>query len=153
MSDNPLVDLLDEVVRLRTRLQSLFSEAVTASNLSSMQSLVLTSVIESKTPPTVPRIGRSLGYPRQTVQRATNALLDSGLIETAPNPDHKRAHLLRATEAGQRSYELSRTRAAEAEQDVLTLVDAGECQRVASDLKKIRSTIEHHLRARKEALG
>ena len=150
MTDNPLVDLLDEVIRLRTRLQSLFAEATTAANLSAMQSLVLTSVIESKTPPTVPKIGRSLGYPRQTVQRATNALLEAGLIETAPNPDHKRASLLSATAAGQRAYELSRTSAAKAEREVLAVVDASECERVANDLKKIRGKIERHLRAQKE---
>lgn len=148
MTDTPLVELLDEVIRLRTRLQSLFAEASAATNLPAMQSLVLTSVIESKHPPTVPRIGRSLGYPRQTVQRATNALLEAGLIETAPNPDHKRARLLGVTPDGQRAYDTSRSRAAKAEREVLAVLDAGECERVARDLKEIRSKIEGHLRIR-----
>jgi len=151
MTDNPLVALLDEVIRLRTRLQSLFAEATPAANLSPTQALVLTAVIESKTPPTVPKIGRSLGYPRQSVQRAANALVEAGLLETAPNPDHKRAHLLCATAAGRSAYDLSRSRAARAENEMLAVLDARECERVAKELKQIRSKIEAHLRTRSVA--
>ena len=97
---HPLVGLSDELIRLNGRLKSLFAGARRNAGLGDSELGVLNSVVEAERPPTVSQIGRSIGQPRQLIQRATNALLDAGLIETLPNPDHKRAVLLRATEAG-----------------------------------------------------
>src|SRR5882724_3839651 len=92
---HPLVHLIDEVIRLRGRLQSLFAGVGAASGLAPMESTVLTAVVESHTTPTVSQIGRSLGHPRQVIQRAANNLIAARLLETTPNPGHKRAALLR----------------------------------------------------------
>ncbi|HYD05659.1 MAG TPA: MarR family transcriptional regulator [Reyranella sp.] len=99
-SQHPLSALADEVARLQGRLKHLFAPILRELGLGESELTVLTAVVEAERPPTVPQIGRSLGHARQLVQRAANSLADRGLIELLPNPDHKRAALLRATEAG-----------------------------------------------------
>ena len=41
-----------------------------------------------------------MGLTRQAVQRIADLLVDRGLAEYRPNPDHRRAKLLACTEAG-----------------------------------------------------
>jgi DNA-binding MarR family transcriptional regulator len=77
------------VVRVGARLSGTFAEARRQAGLGDSEFLVLNAVVEAEHPPTVPRIGRSLGRPRQLVQRAADSLIDAGLIRTLPNPDHK----------------------------------------------------------------
>ena len=79
--------LIDAVGRTRGRLKSCYAPAQAASGL-------------TDTEPTVAQIGRSLGHPRQVVQRAANQLIASGLVLPIANPDHKRAPLLRPTLEG-----------------------------------------------------
>src|SRR5689334_19396250 len=99
-SRNALIGLVDEVTRLSGRLKSTFAASRREAGLNESEMTVLNSVVEARTPPTVPQIGRSMGQPRQLIQRAANSLIEAGLLEAAPNPDHKRAVLLRATEQG-----------------------------------------------------
>jgi DNA-binding MarR family transcriptional regulator len=51
-------------------------------------------------PATVAAIARQMGLTRQSVQRIADLLTERGLAEYQPNPQHKRAHLLRPTPAG-----------------------------------------------------
>jgi len=99
-SRHPLVGLIDEIARLNGRLKSTFAPSRQGVNLGESESMVLNAVVEAERPPTVAQIGRSLGHPRQIIQRAANALKAAGLIATVPNPDHKRAPLLEPTEEG-----------------------------------------------------
>lgn len=94
------IQLLDALARLQGRLRGAFASVREGTGLSDMEHTVLAAVVEARTPPTVPQIGRALGHPRQVIQRAANSLQDKGLIAYADNPDHKRASLLRATDAG-----------------------------------------------------
>ena len=48
--------------------------------------LVLSAVAGALSPPTVPQIGRSLGHPRQVIQRIADALVARGLIGFEDNP-------------------------------------------------------------------
>src|SRR6266540_1759526 len=90
---NPVAILLDEVIRAQGRLRSVFADVNSATGLTSMEATVLTAIVEARAAPTVPQIGRSLSHPRQVIQRAATTLIQTGLIETRPNPDHKRAPL------------------------------------------------------------
>lgn len=45
-------------------------------------------------------IARAMGVTRQSVQRIAAILVDRGLAEYLPNPAHRRAKLLRPTDAG-----------------------------------------------------
>ncbi|PKB14381.1 DNA-binding MarR family transcriptional regulator [Novosphingobium kunmingense] len=94
------IRLLDALVRLQGRLRGAFAEVQHGTGLSQMEHTVLAAVAEARSAPTVPQIGRSLGHPRQVIQRAANALRAKGLILVTDNPDHKRAQLLSATSAG-----------------------------------------------------
>ena len=51
-------------------------------------------------PLTVAGIARSMGITRQSVQRLADVLVAEGLAEYLPNPSHRRAKLVRPTEAG-----------------------------------------------------
>lgn len=99
-SRHPLVGLSDELIRLGGRMKATFAGARREEGLGDSEMSVLNAVVEADRPPTVPQIGRSFGQPRQLVQRAANSLMVAGLIEAEPNPDHKRAVLLRPTERG-----------------------------------------------------
>lgn len=99
-SRHPLVGLVDEISRLNGRLKSLFAASRQSIGLNESEIMVLNAVVEARRAPTVAQIGRSLGHPRQLIQRAANSLKAAGLIETLANPDHKRAPLLRATDKG-----------------------------------------------------
>ncbi|WP_052432609.1 MarR family winged helix-turn-helix transcriptional regulator [Streptacidiphilus carbonis] len=51
-------------------------------------------------PLTVAGIARSMGITRQSVQRLADLLVEQGLAEYLPNPAHRRAKLVQATEQG-----------------------------------------------------
>lgn len=51
-------------------------------------------------PLTVPQAARQLSMKRQFVQRVAAGLMSKGLIEKAPNPEHRRAYLCAPTAAG-----------------------------------------------------
>ena len=144
---HPLVLMIDEVSRLKGRLHSVFAEASTATGLSPMESTVLTAVVEAHAPPTVAQIGRSLGHPRQVIQRAANALIRERFLETAPNPHHKRAQLLRATAAGTKLFRDVEAVARKSADSLVHVLGAAQCARLARELHDLRSKIEAHLRA------
>ena len=51
-------------------------------------------------PLSVADVSRARGITRQSVQRVADILVDRGLAEYLPNPAHRRAKLLRPTDAG-----------------------------------------------------
>ncbi len=51
-------------------------------------------------PMTVPQMGRAQALSRQFVQRMVNEAAARHLVETAPNPAHKRSSLIRLTDEG-----------------------------------------------------
>ena len=149
-SRNPLVVLVDETSRLNGRLKSVFADVRRSVGLGESEMMVLTAVVEAEHAPTVPQIGRSLGYPRQLIQRAANALIDQGLIETASNPDHKRAALLRATDRG-----VALKRDADARADAIasalsSVIDLEAARNTTRALGAIRRQLEVQLRVRDE---
>ena len=146
-SRNALVGLVDEIARLNGRLKSAFAASRRAVGLGDSEIMVLNAVVEAERPPTVAQIGRSLGHPRQIIQRAANSLVADGLIETTPNPDHKRAALLRATDRG---VALKRQADAIADGIGTTLsaqIDMDAARLAAGALRNIRRQLETSLRA------
>ena len=146
-SRHPLVALSDELIRLNGRLKGMFAGARRSEGLGDSELTVLNAVVEADRPPTVPQIGRSLGQPRQLVQRAANSLMDAGLIEAEPNPDHKRAVLLRATHQGTALKREIDTRADAIAEQVAGDIDADLVGQAAALLRDIRKELEARLRA------
>jgi DNA-binding MarR family transcriptional regulator len=145
-SRHPLVGLIDEVVRTGARLRSVFAATRRETGLGESEFTVLNAVVEAARAPTVAQIGRSLGRPRQLVQRAANALVATGLIETAENPDHKRAALLVATARG-----TALKRAADARGDAIAArlgegLDLAQMNAVTERLGAVRKDLEARLR-------
>ncbi len=145
---NPLIQLVDELARTQGRVKHLFAEVTADSGLGSTDSLVLAAILESSTPPTVPQIGRSLGHPRQVVQRAVNKLVDAGYIHKLPNPDHKRAPLLAATPAGSALKQRGDRLALDVADSFLDSIDQGRVTRLVDELHAVRQAIEGFLRDR-----
>jgi DNA-binding MarR family transcriptional regulator len=145
-SQQALIALVDEVVLLSGRLKGVFADVRREAGLNESEMMVLNAVVEASRPPTVPQIGRAFGQPRQLVQRAANSLSDAGLLTTVHNPDHKRAVLLRATEAG-----LARKRAADARAEAIAAdlapgLDEAAARAAAAALRSVRKHLETRLR-------
>lgn len=95
-----LIVILGEANRIAGRCTQIFSRVREDCGLTGIETLTLIGIAHATTPPTVPQVGRSLGHPRQVIQRAVRVLEDEGLVQPLPNPGHKRAALLVATEKG-----------------------------------------------------
>lgn len=136
------IRLLDALARLQGRLRSAFAEARSGSGLSDMEHTVLAAVVEARAAPTVPQIGRSLGHPRQVIQRTANGLLDKGLIVFAENPDHKRASLLLATPAGAAVQAAANDKAEAIAARLLEQIDAARIASAIDQIDAIRAQLE-----------
>jgi DNA-binding MarR family transcriptional regulator len=146
-SRNPLVGLVDELSRLNGRLKSTFADSRRAAGLCESELMVLNAVVEAERPPTASQIGRSLGHPRQLIQRAANALIERGLVAAVPNPDHKRAALLQPTRKGttlKRAVDVRADRIAAA---VAPALDLDGVSSTTHSLRAIRRQLEARLRA------
>jgi len=143
---NPLIGLFDATTRIRGRLKAAFGGIAAAAGLSEMEMTVLNAVAEARTPPTVPRIGRALGHPRQVIQRSANALVAHGLIDTLPNPEHKRAVLLVPTELGRARKREANARASQMVEKLLASMDADLIVRTNENLETLRSQMDSHFR-------
>jgi DNA-binding MarR family transcriptional regulator len=53
---------------------------------------------------TVPQIARRMGLTRQSVHATVKRLVADGLVELAPNADHRRSQHVRLTEPGEAGY-------------------------------------------------
>ncbi len=145
-SRHPLIGLSDEISRLQGRLKSTFAGSRRAAGLNESEMMVLNAVVEAERPPTVPQIGRSLGNPRQLVQRATNTLIAAGLIEAAPNPDHKRAALLCPTTSGIALKRHADAQADEVASGMAAALDPAVIRAVTRELHALRKQLEAQLR-------
>ena len=68
--------------------------------LTSARWQVLGAINEADRPLTVPQIARRMGLTRQSVHTSVKRLVTDGLVELAPNEDHKRSPLLDLTDRG-----------------------------------------------------
>jgi len=139
--------LVDEVSRLRGRLSEVFVRA-SDSPLSDIEMTTLTATYEAKVPPTVAQIGRSLGHPRQVIQRAANSLVQAGLIQLEHNPAHKRASLLICTNAGTSLKQADKARADAIAAALMRDVDGDQVAQAVELLRGLRRQIEIHIKER-----
>lgn len=68
--------------------------------LTSARWQVLGAVVAAERPQPVAWLARDLGASRQNIQRIVNDLEKEGLVVFAPNPHHRRAHLVVLTDKG-----------------------------------------------------
>ncbi|MCU1602241.1 MAG: MarR family transcriptional regulator [Frankiales bacterium] len=139
---HPLEELVDELLRTTGRLTSATTELVVDLGLTAAQHTVLTAVVRSATPPTVPQIARSLGHSRQAVQRIADDLVTAGLLDSEDNPGHKRARLLVATERGTSLYRTSEERAQSWAARVTHGIEQERIDEAAATLRRLRHALE-----------
>ena len=72
--------------------------------LTSARWQVLGAIALADRPLTVPQIARRMGLTRQSVHATVKRLVRDGLLELAPNEDHRRSQLVRLTERGRAKY-------------------------------------------------
>ncbi|MBV9510989.1 MAG: MarR family transcriptional regulator [Caulobacteraceae bacterium] len=140
-----LIDLIDEIIRGRTRLPgaAAFHDRV---ELQGLAGTVLTAVVLGEKP-TVPQIGRSLGYPRQTIQRQADLLVELGLVEFVENPDHKRARRLVATAEGRAAQHAAGQRSRIWADQFCANISAENLAITVETLRAIRMQLESAARA------
>jgi DNA-binding MarR family transcriptional regulator len=143
-----MIQLIDEIHRARGRLNFVGSAFNDPDGPAGFSMTVLTAVVGAVHPPTVPQIGRSLGYPRQTVQRQAEYLVERGLITFIDNPDHKRARRMVATEAGKATHVRANTRSLAWAADFTRDMDPKRLTDAVSTLQMIRTRIESNARGR-----
>lgn len=139
---NDLIRLVDELTRLHGRLKTAFAPARREVGLGQSEMTVLNAVVEAERPPTVPQIGRSMGSARQLIQRAANILMDAGLIEAAPNPDHKRAALLIPTEKGIALKRRADAKADEIAKGIAEFINMEDARAATRSLAAVRRVLE-----------
>ncbi|WP_328926818.1 MarR family transcriptional regulator [Streptomyces sp. NBC_00190] len=86
------------VFRLNGQFLSVSEELARPAGLTAAWWQVLGAVLHEPLP--VAGIARAMGITRQSVQRIADLLAEKELAEYVPNPAHRRAKLLRPTEAG-----------------------------------------------------
>lgn len=80
-------------------------DALTAdADLTSARWQVLGAIALAERPLTVPQIARRMGLTRQSVHATVKRLVDDGMLELAPNADHRRSQLVRLTAPGRGKY-------------------------------------------------
>lgn len=149
LTSHPLIQLVDEVARIQGRIKSLFADVHMGTGLNGMNDLVLNAISEADRPPTVPQIGRSLGHPRQVIQRAVNDLVEAGYLKKIPNPDHKRASLFGLTDKGLRLKQHSDAQALAIADAFLERMSGKQCQQLSEGLRKVRKEMESFSRQQK----
>ncbi|MBT2487908.1 winged helix-turn-helix transcriptional regulator [Streptomyces sp. ISL-96] len=102
MSATPEQELLSRTAlsafRLNGQFLAISEELARPAGLTAAWWQVIGAVLHEPLP--VAGIARAMGITRQSVQRIADLLVTKGLAEYAPNPAHRRAKLLRPTDAG-----------------------------------------------------
>ncbi|MBI2701918.1 MULTISPECIES: MarR family winged helix-turn-helix transcriptional regulator [Mycobacterium] len=89
----------------------------------------------------VPRAARRLGVSRQGVQRIANNLVDDGLAQWKPNPDHRSSPLLRLTDAGERALAAITARASAAHRAFTADIAAEDIQAARNVLQRLTAAV------------
>jgi DNA-binding MarR family transcriptional regulator len=93
-----LTEVILTTFRLNARLLEVCQGLAANGDLTAAWWQVLGGILDQ--PRSVAAIGRRMGMTRQGVQRVADLLVERGLAEYRPNPDHRRAKLVACTEAG-----------------------------------------------------
>jgi len=105
------------VFRLNGALLHWGDQLVEPVGLTSARWQMLGAIALAGTPLTAPQVGEAMGVSRQGAQKQLNLLLEQGMVESHPNPAHRRSPLYVLTPHGfetyQQAIELWTTQAAE----------------------------------------
>ncbi|MGZ3119121.1 MarR family winged helix-turn-helix transcriptional regulator [Streptomyces sp. H62] len=127
-----LTEVYDLVGPLYRRAQRSVEQGLAADGLSVGVRAVLT-LLHRGGPMTVPQMARAQAISRQFVQRMVNEAAAQDLVESVPNPAHRRSSLIRPTDRGRQTITAVLDREHRILRQVgggLTDADIGTCLRV-----------------------
>jgi DNA-binding MarR family transcriptional regulator len=132
--------LVLEVFRFHGRLLAAGDRLTKPLHLSSARWQVLGAIDQS--PLSVAQIARNMGLTRQTVQRLANEMKVGQFIEYAPNPDHRRAKLVRLTKKGRRVMKILKQRQIHWADKIAAGVSTEEIEAALGLVKKLRMRLD-----------
>jgi DNA-binding MarR family transcriptional regulator len=132
--------LVLEVFRFHGRLLAAGDRLTKPLHLSSARWQVLGAIDQS--PLSVAQIARNMGLTRQTVQRLANEMKMGQFIEYAPNPDHRRAKLVRLTKKGRRVMKILKERQIHGADKIAAGVSTEEIEAALGLIKKLRMRLD-----------
>lgn len=98
--------------------------------------------IDQQGPLSVSKIARNMGLTRQTVQRLANEMKVGQFIGYAPNPDHRRAKLVRLTKKGRRVMKILNQRQIHWADKIAAGVNTEELEAALGLIKKLRMRLD-----------
>jgi len=134
--------LIDETVALFHRLRATAELLHGGGELSAARRGVLRSLAREG-PQTVPRLASARPVSRQHIQAIVDALAHDGLVNTMPNPAHKRSSLMRLTAEGRATVREIERREAAFFDRVNVSVAVRDLEAATSVLKAVRTSLEH----------
>lgn len=99
-----LTDVVVSVFRLNGLLVAWGDGFAAPDGLTSARWQMLGALALAGQPLTAPQVAASMGVSRQGALKQLNLLVQDGLIEARPNPQHKRSPLFALTARGQSTY-------------------------------------------------
>jgi DNA-binding MarR family transcriptional regulator len=105
-----LAPLVDRIPRLYFMLQAVGDALHADLGINTGMRGVMSSLTAQ--PRTVPDMARERPVSRQHIQMLVNELLAAGLVQTSPNPQHRRSSLIELTDEGRRRLKEMRDREA-----------------------------------------
>ena len=107
--DSRSIDAVTEIIlsvfRLNARLLEQGDRLVQPLSLTSARWQVLGAITLAGAPQTAPQIAAAMGVTRQGVQKQLNLGVAEGLIESQPNPRHRRSPLHALSARGRAAYD------------------------------------------------
>lgn len=97
---------------------------------------------------TVPELARIRPVARQHIQVLVDDLCELGLVETRPNPAHKRSPLVALTKAGERRFAAIRAAESEALATIRFSISAARMAAATEELAAVSRDLEAWLSAR-----
>jgi DNA-binding MarR family transcriptional regulator len=139
-----LMDVFALVGPLYRRVQRKVEQAEPVEGISVGVRAVL-DLLRGHGPLTVPQMGRAQALSRQFVQRMVNDAAAHGLVESIPNPAHKRSPLIRLTDDGRAAIDAVTAREHALLRQVrgnLTEADVQTCVRVLTRMLELFDDVE-----------
>lgn len=137
-SDKPLDAVLYDSVQMTRPLARHITAAVEAGLAGTGVSVGMRAVLEMvhrNGPMTIPEMAQRLQLKRQFVHRMTGEAMTAGLLETLPNPSHRRSHFFQVTSSGRA---------------VIQEIRASETQHLRAFLGQVsKADVEAHARIQK----
>lgn len=142
---SPAGDALTDLVIRTFRLNGLFlavaEHMARPAGLTAARWQVLGAVLRA--PLTVSDAARAMGLARQSVQRLADALVADGMAEYIDNPRHRRARLLRPTQAGWDAIDVIRPLQHAFTRQVTDGMDAEALRQAASLMDRLIAKLEN----------